>query len=145
MAGVDLALDVARDVADAVDVGDRRSAEFHHKPGHGGDASPQHTYRRRDLLERRPKRRVYIPAGSGGCNRDARLTIESSQWPNGRRPSGPTTVDPAEVERFSALAAEWWDPRGKMAPLHKFNPVRLGYIRDQAACAFGRDPSGSTA
>ena len=47
----------------------------------------------------------------------------------------PDTVDPAEVERFSALAAEWWDPRGKMAPLHKFNPVRLGYIRDQACAA----------
>ena len=31
---------------------------------------------------------------------------------------------------------EWWNPRGKMAPLHKFNPVRLGYIRDQAARAF---------
>ena len=50
-----------------------------------------------------------------------------------------STVDPAEVRRFSALAAEWWDPRGKMAPLHKFNPVRLGYIRDQAAAHFDRD------
>jgi 2-polyprenyl-6-hydroxyphenyl methylase / 3-demethylubiquinone-9 3-methyltransferase len=50
-----------------------------------------------------------------------------------------STVDPAEVERFSALATEWWDPRGKMAPLHKFNPVRLGYIRDQAAARFDRD------
>jgi len=49
------------------------------------------------------------------------------------------TVDEAEVERFSALAAEWWDPRGKMAPLHKFNPVRIGYIRDRAAARFGRD------
>jgi 2-polyprenyl-6-hydroxyphenyl methylase/3-demethylubiquinone-9 3-methyltransferase len=51
-----------------------------------------------------------------------------------------STVDQAEVERFSALAEEWWDPRGKMAPLHKFNPVRLGYIRDRAAEHFGRDP-----
>jgi 2-polyprenyl-6-hydroxyphenyl methylase/3-demethylubiquinone-9 3-methyltransferase len=50
-----------------------------------------------------------------------------------------TSVDPAEVRRFSALAAEWWDPRGKMAPLHKFNPVRLGYIREQAASHFQRD------
>jgi 2-polyprenyl-6-hydroxyphenyl methylase / 3-demethylubiquinone-9 3-methyltransferase len=50
-----------------------------------------------------------------------------------------STVDPSEVERFSALAAEWWDPRGKMAPLHKFNPVRLGYIRDQACARFDRD------
>src|SRR5262249_35501089 len=49
------------------------------------------------------------------------------------------TVDQAEVERFSALAAEWWDPRGKMAPLHKFNPVRIGYVRDRAALRFSRD------
>ena len=48
-------------------------------------------------------------------------------------------MDRAEVERFSALADEWWDPRGKMAPLHRFNPVRLGYIRDQAAGRFDRD------
>jgi 2-polyprenyl-6-hydroxyphenyl methylase/3-demethylubiquinone-9 3-methyltransferase len=41
-----------------------------------------------------------------------------------------TTVDDDEVARFSALADEWWDPRGKMAPLHKLNPVRLRYIRD---------------
>ena len=50
-----------------------------------------------------------------------------------------STIDEAEVERFSALASEWWDPRGKMAPLHKFNPVRLGYIRDQTTARFGRD------
>ena len=50
-----------------------------------------------------------------------------------------TTVDQAEVERFSALAADWWNPRGKMAPLHKFNPVRLGYIRDLVAEHCSRD------
>jgi len=55
------------------------------------------------------------------------------------RRSATGTVDPAEVERFSALAAEWWDPRGKMAPLHRFNPVRIGYIRDRIAERFGRD------
>jgi 2-polyprenyl-6-hydroxyphenyl methylase / 3-demethylubiquinone-9 3-methyltransferase len=51
-----------------------------------------------------------------------------------------TTIDDAEVERFSALAAEWWNPNGKFRPLHKFNPVRLAYIRDQVAVRFGRDP-----
>jgi 2-polyprenyl-6-hydroxyphenyl methylase / 3-demethylubiquinone-9 3-methyltransferase len=51
-----------------------------------------------------------------------------------------STVDEAEIARFSALAAEWWDPGGKMAPLHKLNPVRLGYIRDQAVARFDRDP-----
>ena len=50
------------------------------------------------------------------------------------------TVDEAEIARFSALAATWWDPRGKMAVLHKFNPVRLAYIRDAACKRFGRDP-----
>jgi 2-polyprenyl-6-hydroxyphenyl methylase/3-demethylubiquinone-9 3-methyltransferase len=51
-----------------------------------------------------------------------------------------TTIDAGEIQRFSALAAEWWDPQGKFRPLHKFNPVRLAYIRDQVATRFGRDP-----
>jgi 2-polyprenyl-6-hydroxyphenyl methylase/3-demethylubiquinone-9 3-methyltransferase len=50
------------------------------------------------------------------------------------------TVDPAEIAKFERMAAEWWDPDGKFAPLHKFNPVRLGYIRDVACEHFGRDP-----
>jgi 2-polyprenyl-6-hydroxyphenyl methylase/3-demethylubiquinone-9 3-methyltransferase len=50
------------------------------------------------------------------------------------------TIDAAEVARFSALAKEWWKPRGKMAVLHKFNPVRLGYIRDAACRRFDRNP-----
>jgi 2-polyprenyl-6-hydroxyphenyl methylase / 3-demethylubiquinone-9 3-methyltransferase len=51
-----------------------------------------------------------------------------------------SSIDTAEVERFSRMAADWWNPRGVMAPLHKLNPVRLGYIRDKAAARFGRDP-----
>ncbi len=50
------------------------------------------------------------------------------------------SIDHAEVERFSRYAAMWWDTRGPMASLHKFNPVRLAYIRDKAAERFGRDP-----
>jgi 2-polyprenyl-6-hydroxyphenyl methylase/3-demethylubiquinone-9 3-methyltransferase len=53
---------------------------------------------------------------------------------------GETTIDRAEVEQFSKLAAQWWDERGPMAMLHKFNPVRLAYIRDQVATHFGRNP-----
>ena len=49
------------------------------------------------------------------------------------------SVDADEVAKFSALAAEWWDPAGKFAPLHKFNPVRLAFIRQEAAARFGRD------
>lgn len=47
-----------------------------------------------------------------------------------------STVDPAEIGRFDALAATWWDPDGPMRPLHGMNPVRLGFIRDQAAAHF---------
>ena len=52
-----------------------------------------------------------------------------------------SSVDAAEVERFSRLAAEWWDPKGKFAPLHRFNPARLSFIRDQALRRFRRDAS----
>lgn len=50
-----------------------------------------------------------------------------------------TSVDEADVERFSRIAAEWWDPNGKFAPLHRFNPVRLQFIREHALVAFQRD------
>ena len=50
-----------------------------------------------------------------------------------------SSIDPDEVARFSALAATWWDPRGEFAPLHRINPVRLGFIREQALGRFGRD------
>lgn len=55
------------------------------------------------------------------------------------KPSG-STVDPAEVARFSQLSDEWWDPNGRMAPLHRINPLRLGWIRDTACRKFGRNP-----
>ena len=50
-----------------------------------------------------------------------------------------SSIDPEQVERFSALAAEWWDPKGKFGVLHKFNPVRLAYIREKVGAHFGRD------
>ena len=50
-----------------------------------------------------------------------------------------SSVDREEVARFAAMAEKWWDPKGDFAPLHKFNPVRLEFIRDQAAARFGRD------
>lgn len=54
-----------------------------------------------------------------------------------------TTIDQAEVDRFSKLAAEWWNPKGKFKPLHKFNPVRLTYIRQMVLEHFGRDGEGA--
>ncbi|NNE23716.1 MAG: bifunctional 2-polyprenyl-6-hydroxyphenol methylase/3-demethylubiquinol 3-O-methyltransferase UbiG [Rhizobiales bacterium] len=50
------------------------------------------------------------------------------------------SVDPAEVEKFSSMAAEWWNPNGKFGVLHKFNPVRLAYIREHVTAHFARDP-----
>lgn len=52
-----------------------------------------------------------------------------------------TTIDPQEVAKFEAMAAEWWDPTGKFKPLHMMNPVRLDYITAQIAAEFGRDLS----
>ena len=49
------------------------------------------------------------------------------------------TIDPAEVAKFEAMAAEWWDPNGKFKPLHMLNPCRLDYITSQIAAEFDRD------
>ena len=51
-----------------------------------------------------------------------------------------STVDPVEIEKFRRMAEEWWDPRGKFRPLHRFNPVRLGFLKERLCRHFGRDP-----
>lgn len=51
------------------------------------------------------------------------------------------SLDPDEVAKFTAMAAEWWDPKGKFRPLHRFNPVRLGFIRDTLEAHFRLSPS----
>ena len=66
-------------------------------------------------------------------------TIEGSQGAP-RTPS----IDPAEVAKFSAMAADWWDPKGKFRPLHLFNPVRLKFIRETAERHFGIAPGKRT-
>jgi len=53
-----------------------------------------------------------------------------------------SSVDPEEIRRFSALAAEWWDPNGRLAPLHRLNPVRLAFIRGECVRHFGRSVTG---
>jgi 2-polyprenyl-6-hydroxyphenyl methylase/3-demethylubiquinone-9 3-methyltransferase len=50
-----------------------------------------------------------------------------------------TTIDPSEVAKFEAMAAEWWNPNGKFRPLHLMNPCRLDYITGQIAAEYGRD------
>ena len=54
----------------------------------------------------------------------------------------PGTASAAEVARFTALADEWWDPKGKFRPLHAINPTRIAFIRDRVAGRLGRDPLG---
>lgn len=55
-----------------------------------------------------------------------------------------STIDDAEVARFSAIAEEWWDERGKFAPLHKLGPTRIAYLRDQIIRHFSRDGASAT-
>lgn len=55
-----------------------------------------------------------------------------------------TTIDPAEVAKFEAMAAEWWNPHGKFKPLHMLNPCRLDYITSQIAAEFDRDLTAPT-
>ena len=49
------------------------------------------------------------------------------------------TIDPSELAKFTAMAADWWNPNGQFKPLHKFNPTRLAYIRDKLCAQFDRD------
>ena len=55
-------------------------------------------------------------------------------------PAATNTINPAEVAKFEAMAAEWWNPEGKFKPLHMLNPCRLDYIVAQIAAEFDRDP-----
>jgi len=55
-----------------------------------------------------------------------------------------STIDPAEAAHFGRLAADWWDPKGSSAMLHKLNPARLGYIRDRIDHHWGTDECGRT-
>lgn len=52
-----------------------------------------------------------------------------------------STIDPSELAKFTAMAADWWNPDGQFKPLHKFNPTRLAYIRDKLCGQFNRDPN----
>jgi 2-polyprenyl-6-hydroxyphenyl methylase / 3-demethylubiquinone-9 3-methyltransferase len=50
------------------------------------------------------------------------------------------SLDPAEVAKFERMAAEWWSPDGKFRPLHRLNPLRIGFVRDAICERYGRDP-----
>ncbi|WP_018998286.1 bifunctional 2-polyprenyl-6-hydroxyphenol methylase/3-demethylubiquinol 3-O-methyltransferase UbiG [Hirschia maritima] len=58
-------------------------------------------------------------------------------------PKSPS-IDESEIEKFRAMASEWWDPKGKFKPLHKFNPVRLAFLRDRICSHFDLDDKSRT-
>jgi 2-polyprenyl-6-hydroxyphenyl methylase/3-demethylubiquinone-9 3-methyltransferase len=67
-------------------------------------------------------------------------TTDSTE--TGRGSTAPGNIDPAEVDRFQALAKAWWDPTGKFRPLHQIGPTRLTFVRDELARHFGRETGG---
>ena len=67
---------------------------------------------------------------------------EDKTYNTGESPGG--TAAPDEVEKFQAFAETWWDADGPMAPLHKINPVRIEFVRDQICAHLGRDPLGAS-
>src|SRR6266849_1525995 len=84
---------------------------------------------------RRPTSAITSPRDRSGA---PPMAIQHTS-PAGTSRTTASTVDPAEVAKFSKLSDEWWDPNGKMAPLHKINPLRLTYIRDAACRKFERN------
>ena len=52
-----------------------------------------------------------------------------------------TTVDKIEIEKFSKMAADWWNPNGKFKPLHLFNPARISFIKDKLISRYKLDPN----
>jgi len=60
-------------------------------------------------------------------------------------PHAQSTVDTAEIGNFEAMAAEWWDPNGRLRPLHDLNPIRLEYLKREICARFARDPRDARA
>lgn len=60
-------------------------------------------------------------------------------------PHAQSTVDAAEIGNFEALAAEWWDPNGRLRPLHEMNPIRLTWLKREICRRFGRDEADTRA
>lgn len=75
---------------------------------------------------------------------DATVTVDTVSSAPNAVPAGHASVVAKEAAHFGAMAAEWWDPRGSSAMLHRLNPVRLRYIREQTDRHFDLDPAGFT-
>ena len=54
------------------------------------------------------------------------------------------TINKKEIEKFSKIAEEWWNPEGKFKPLHKFNPIRMSYIKENVIKTFKLEYNNKT-
>ena len=149
VAGVDLALDPRGDRLDALEVGHRGAAELHHDAGLAGrsrhrsrsrewdacnGAAPVagraariHTQFRTPLSKARDRQTASMIRPHTPADRASAMQPRPSASIRPRSPSSPPWRE------------AWWDPAGKFRPLHRLNPARLAFIRDQAAARFGRD------
>ena len=145
LASPHLSFHVARYIADILDVGHRRAAEFHDQTAHASfldcvkilESAAQPVYVSPDQ-KARPSRRARAIHTGRFCGMQPRE--DCSQAASGPLSPMPISVEPAEVEKFSSRAAEWWNPAGTFALLHKFNPLRIEYIREQVTARYARDP-----
>lgn len=90
-------------------------------------------------MSRAASRRTGSPARKAkGPRAKADTRAHAHRGPRKRRAAAEGSVDAEDIARFSALADEWWDAKGKLRPLHALNPTRLGFIRDRLCAHFGR-------
>ncbi len=68
-------------------------------------------------------------------------TIDKENLENDASAPHAPSIDPSEIEKFRKMASEWWDPKGKFRPLHKFNPTRIGFLRKHIVSHFALDGS----
>ncbi|MCA3278448.1 MAG: bifunctional 2-polyprenyl-6-hydroxyphenol methylase/3-demethylubiquinol 3-O-methyltransferase UbiG [Roseomonas sp.] len=133
MAGIHLSLHAGGDIADTIQISDRGAAEFHDDTGHrrlfslGGAEKEWPTVA--------PARGAgQIPGGWVARNPSRRISVRKGII------LAEATALGAEIAKFDALAARWWDPNGPMKPLHRMNPVRIGWIAERLARAHGLQP-----
>jgi len=100
---------------------------------------PPNFITRRDKAAPLPREGALLASGAGPNKRGA-VDGQARAVQQARMSAPASSIDDAEVARFAALADRWWDPAGEFAPLHRFNPARLAFIREQALARFGRDP-----
>ena len=135
IAAVVLRLDASRDMPDALKVADRGAAEFLYNACHRLESvnslSPPVVPARRRIHTHK----VYRVQEH--CHGRARTESIMTATENIAQSA---SVDDSEVAKFAALAESWWDSEGPFRPLHRFNPVRIRFIRDRLASHFNRDP-----